>query len=58
MNARELLIDSVDAEFDRDDGIRQASNVFGYDEEDYEDEEYDEPISDDILETEYDGDGI
>ena len=42
MNARELLIDSVDAEFDRDDGIRQARNVFGYDEEDYEDEEDEE----------------
>jgi hypothetical protein len=42
MNARELLIDSVDAEFDRDDGIRQARNVFGYDEEDYEDDEDEE----------------
>ena len=42
MNARELLIDSVDAEFDRDDGIRQAGNVFGYDEEDFEDEEDEE----------------
>lgn len=53
--------ESIAWDYEREQGIRQAINLFGYDEEDFEeeeDEEEDEPISDDILETEYDGDGI
>lgn len=62
MTARDLIIDKVSGEFDREDGIRQACNVFGYDREDFEDQdEYQDdsdPLSDDIGETDYDGDGI
>lgn len=39
MTERDLLIESVNSEFDREDGIRQAVNIFGYDEEDFEEED-------------------
>lgn len=59
MTERDLLIESIDSEFDRDEGIRQASNVFGYDEEDYESEDDDEDeFWEDAVDEEIDSDSI